>query len=52
MLYLSYNYLKYKFMCLLTKDLSKTSSIENIKITNYTLSFFYYADNCFFMLTD
>ena len=41
------NYSKYKFKFLLTKDRGETSSLEYIIITNYTVSFFYYADNCY-----
>ena len=47
------NYSKYKFKCLLTKDASETCSLEYITIiTNYTVSFFYYTDICFCVLTD
>ena len=49
--FLGYNYSKYKFKCLLTKDPSETSSLEYVIITNYTVSFFYYTDICFCVLT-
>ena len=48
---ISYIYSKYKFKCLLIKDPSETSSLEYIIITNYTVSFFYYTDICFCVLT-
>ena len=37
---------------MLIKDPSEISSLEYLKVTNYTVSFFYYADMCFCVLID
>ena len=41
---MKYNYSKYKFNRLLTKDPSETSSLEYIITKNCTVSFFYYTN--------
>ena len=37
---------------MLTKDPNETKSLEYVVITNYTVSWIYYADNCFCVLKD
>ena len=51
-IYIFYNYSKYKLKCLLTKDPNETKSLDYVIITNYTVSWIYYADNCFCLLKD